>query len=417
MSPTAFSLKGLGLKFDNGASIAPQLAKLKEIKDTVEDVDLSGNTYGIVACEDIGKALSECKNLKKAQFDDIFTSRLITEIPSALSSLCDSLLPLSYLTSVNLSDNAFGGRVASPMVPFLSSHLPLEELILSNNGLGPEGGAVVADALTELGRKSARNGGSRLRRLVCGRNRLGIELKEKGLVEGSSEKWAEVYKVHPNLKEVRMYQDDIRMPGIIMILKGLKNCHKLELIDFEDNTFSAYGPPKSIKGVKTVAAYLKHWPNLKELCLSQCLLTTPGGLVLTAALLEGKNLQLTSLKLQGNELSESVASKLVQYLKNPVGSKVMKVEFNDNRCRDMEDVENGVGVWGELKEVMEDRDGELDELEEMEEFDEEAEEEEELADDDVSEEEEEAKEVKTTQSDKEVDELAELVGKIGITGL
>jgi hypothetical protein len=50
-----------------------------------------------------------------ADFSDIFTGRLITEIPQSLRALCTSLLTLPLLTELDLSDNAFGGRSAEPM--------------------------------------------------------------------------------------------------------------------------------------------------------------------------------------------------------------------------------------------------------------------------------------------------------------
>lgn len=55
-----------------------------------------------------------------ADFSDIFTGRLISEIPQSLRSLCDSMLNLPALISVDFSDNAFGGRSAEPMSVSLS---------------------------------------------------------------------------------------------------------------------------------------------------------------------------------------------------------------------------------------------------------------------------------------------------------
>jgi Ran GTPase-activating protein (RanGAP) involved in mRNA processing and transport len=50
-----------------------------------------------------------------ADFADIFTGRLISEIPQSLRALCTSLLTLPELHTVDFSDNAFGGRTADPM--------------------------------------------------------------------------------------------------------------------------------------------------------------------------------------------------------------------------------------------------------------------------------------------------------------
>jgi Ran GTPase-activating protein 1 len=70
-----------------------------------------------------------------ANFADIFTGRLLSEIPDALTHLLTSLLALPELHTVNLSDNAFGLNTVAPLQPFLSQHVPLQHLILNNNGL------------------------------------------------------------------------------------------------------------------------------------------------------------------------------------------------------------------------------------------------------------------------------------------
>jgi Ran GTPase-activating protein (RanGAP) involved in mRNA processing and transport len=65
-----------------------------------------------------------------ADFSDIFTGRLITEIPQSLRALCTSLLTLPNLVSLDLSDNAFGGRSAEPMqVPSPRVYLSITESI------------------------------------------------------------------------------------------------------------------------------------------------------------------------------------------------------------------------------------------------------------------------------------------------
>jgi Ran GTPase-activating protein 1 len=55
-------------------------------------------------------------------FTDIFTGCLITEIPMALSALCDSLINKEHPVEANLSQNAFCGRSVDPIVPFLSKN-------------------------------------------------------------------------------------------------------------------------------------------------------------------------------------------------------------------------------------------------------------------------------------------------------
>jgi Ran GTPase-activating protein 1 len=58
-----FTIKAATLKFDTREDILPYLKPLIESTD-VEQVHLSGNTYGVEACQCIGEILSTKKNLR-----------------------------------------------------------------------------------------------------------------------------------------------------------------------------------------------------------------------------------------------------------------------------------------------------------------------------------------------------------------
>ena len=135
---TLFSLVGQQLKLDTLEQTQPYLDLLRDIPD-LKEVRFGGNTLGVAACEAIAKALEDKHQLEvrplpppplrealqadralvhvqqTADFSDVFTGRLISEIPQCLRALCTSLLTLPNLTSLDLSDNAFGGRSAEPM--------------------------------------------------------------------------------------------------------------------------------------------------------------------------------------------------------------------------------------------------------------------------------------------------------------
>jgi Ran GTPase-activating protein 1 len=64
--PLCFTIKAATLKFDSREEILPYLKPLIENAD-VEEVHLSGNTYGIGACQLLGEILSTKKNLKVPQ--------------------------------------------------------------------------------------------------------------------------------------------------------------------------------------------------------------------------------------------------------------------------------------------------------------------------------------------------------------
>ncbi|KAF2467516.1 RNI-like protein [Lindgomyces ingoldianus] len=418
-----FSLEGKGLKLDTAEDIEPHIKDLKENAD-VEEVRLLGNTLGIGASEALSKVLETKKKLQVANFADIFTSRLLSEIPPALHSLLTSLLALPNLHTVNLSDNAFGLNTQAPLVDFLSQHVPLRHLILNNNGLGPAAGVLVADALTALAEKkeAARKEGKQvpdLETVICGRNRL---------ENGSMAAWAKAYAMHKGVREVKMVQNGIRQEGITHLLThGLSNASKLNVLDLQDNTFTA-------TGAKALSNVVGGWTELKELGVGDCLLSGRGGVALATALQQGKNAKLEVLRLQYNDINAKGVKGLVDaHEKLPA---LRRVELNGNKFdEEDESIQKLREVLDERKEAA-DGVGEDNEeywgVDDLDELEEESEEEEEDEATKLSEEEEEGVEVEEKAAreiiaaeqaeeenvplgqDKKVDELANALAKTEI---
>lgn len=413
--PKVFSLEGKGLKFDTTEDIESHIKSLTESTDFTE-VRLGGNTFGVAASERLAAVLSTQKNLQVAELADIFTSRLLSEIPKALTSLLNALLEIPTLHTVNLSDNAFGLNTQAPLVDFLSRHVPLRHLILNNNGLGPAAGTYIADALTELAmrKEEARKAGKEvplLESVVCGRNRL---------ENGSMEAWARAYKAHAaGIRSIKMTQNGIRQEGISLLLTdGLRHANAIEVLDLQDNTFT-------IMASTALASVLSSWPALRELGVSDCLLSPRGGIKLGKALAEGKNLKLETLRLQYNDITAEGVKHFLHAAKSTLPV-LRRIELNGNKFF----VDDGNVV--ELRELLEARKEEhgneedpedmwgIDELDELEEDSEEEEE----ADEEEEEEHIAAKDLKEAvqaedqqvaeKADKDVDELATALGKTGI---
>ncbi|GAA5865822.1 hypothetical protein JCM8547_005724 [Rhodosporidiobolus lusitaniae] len=397
-TPTSklYSLVGKQLKLDDAQSIQPYLDEIDAIPD-LEEVRFGGNTLGIGACEALAKTLESKKQLRIADFSDIFTGRLISEIPQSLRALCTSLLTLPELHTLDLSDNAFGGRTAEPMLEFIANAPKLEVFKLNNNGMGPAGGAMIASALLENAKKAEKEGRkSSLRVLVCGRNRL---------ENGSSQAFADAYAALGTLREVRMPQNGIRMEGIEAIVGGLQKNGELEYLDLQDNTATE-------RGSRAIAKSLPSWPKLHTLNLSDCLLRPRGGLSVFRTLTSGSNPFLASLKLQSNELDARAVNELAAAITSH-GERLTDLELNGNFGEDgteeqYEAIRTALGKWGN-----EDALDELDELEEYEEEEEEEEEDEDAEDSDA----EEAKGVAPVEEGKdkaETDDLSNLLEKAHI---
>ncbi|ODN95215.1 ran GTPase-activating protein 1 [Cryptococcus wingfieldii CBS 7118] len=387
----SFSILGKNIKANSPADLEPYLSELRAMED-VEEVHFGGNSLGVEACEAVAEALKGKNNLRIADFADIFTGRLISEIPQALSHLLSALSSVTSLVELDLCDNAFGGRLAETLVPFLSSHTHFSVLKLNNNGMGPAGGAEIAKALKQNAEKCKEEGKeASLRVIVCGRNRL---------ENGSAPSWAEAFRAHPGLREVRMPQNGIRMEGIQAIAEGLTGCKSLEHLDLQDNTATK-------SGTRAIVKSLPSWPSLKHLNLSDCLLGKAGGIALTTSLRDGSNPKLESLKLQYGEMDgtsvDILAEAIAQHLEN-----LEVLELNGNRFAEEDEcVER-------LKKALEERGHEdaLDELDDMEEPESDEEESEEEGDGVDDGESDDGK--IPAVSDKQTDDLADLLEKVHV---
>ncbi|KAJ7643946.1 hypothetical protein FB45DRAFT_736637 [Roridomyces roridus] len=316
-SETVFSLEGKGLKLDTRADLEPWLANVDPTK--IEEIHFGGNTIGVDASLALAEFLQKTTVLKIADFADIFTGRLISEIPQALTAICDALKDKTSLVELNLSDNAFGGRSVEPIVPFLTQNRSFQVLKLNNNGLGPAGGVVLANALLESARLSKAEGKkSNLHTVICGRNRL---------ENGSAAKWAEAFAAHGTLQEIRMPQNGIRMEGITALAHGLSDCHDLHHIDLQDNTFTEDG---EVSGVEAWTEALKSWPELTTLNLSDCVLSGDGEVPgLLTALAGGSNAKLHTLQLQNNNLETESFLALASGLPKMASLMLLELQWNE----------------------------------------------------------------------------------------
>jgi Ran GTPase-activating protein 1 len=320
------------------------------------------------------------------------------------------------LHTVNLNDNAFGLNTQAPLVAFLSSHVPLQHLILNNNGLGPHAGILIADALSALHSKKeeARKAGKEvpdLETVICGRNRL---------ENGSMTAWAKTYSLHTGVKEVKMVQNGIRQEGISHLLTdGLRHAKGIKVLDLQDNTFT-------ILGAKALATVAPGWTEIQELGVGDSLLSAKGGVVVANALGKGGNKKLETLRLQYNDITAKSLEAFAKAAKEALPA-LKKIELNGNK---FSEEDQSIMILKELLEerkekltggvIMEDEWGldSLSDLEDESEEESEEEEEEEEAEElreKLLEEAEEAQEEPVAQDDdKEVDALSSKLAKTEI---
>lgn len=416
-----WSIRGQALKLNTAADIETHIGPLRDNAD-IEEVHLEGNTIGVEASAALAEVLATKKNLRSANLADIFTGRLLSEIPQALDALLTALLQCPNLHTINLNDNAFGLNTVEPLRPFLSKHTPLQHLYLNNNGLGPAAGTLVAEALAQLAenKAAARKEGKdvpHLETVVCGRNRLET---------GSMAAWVKAYTANNNVKTVKMVQNGIRQEGIAQLIQhGLSQCTALDTLDLQDNTFTALA-------AKTLSSVVPTWTEIRELAVGDCLLSGRGGRMLGDALAQAGNKKLEILRLQYNEI-DTKGLKAISDAASAASAlpRLRRVELNGNKFAEedpsiesLRDVlakrkEEKADEYHDVDEDDEDAWG-LDELDELE--DEDSDEEDDQDEDELDAEEEKVvkeadaaeDEPVSQKQDADVDDLANALGKTEI---
>jgi Ran GTPase-activating protein 1 len=112
----------------------------------------------------LGEEIKEISNLEVVNYRDIFVSRLRADLPKSLYELVTAVNGKN-IRVLDLSDNAFGPIGVQSFEHFLKTSTTLKELHVENNGLGPEGSEMLANALLE-------NDNIKLEVIAINRNRL-----------------------------------------------------------------------------------------------------------------------------------------------------------------------------------------------------------------------------------------------------
>ncbi|XP_038221416.1 ran GTPase-activating protein 1 [Zerene cesonia] len=282
---------GRSLKLDTEQDAKPIIDAINACPD-LQYLTLTGNTLGVAAAKAIAKALENRPELKTARFSDMFTGRMKTEIPPALSALGDGMIQAgARLTSLDLSDNAFGPIGVEGLAKLLQSDVcsQLQELRLNNNGLGITGGRLLAKALSASPKK--------LKIFIAGRNRLEND---------GATALAGVFQSMGTLEEIAMPQNGIYHAGISALSEAFKQNPRLACLNLNDNTI---GP----KGAAAIAMALPKLKNLKSINFGDCLLKSKGASALARGL-KDHCVQLESLDLSHNEIGSGACMELVDAL-------------------------------------------------------------------------------------------------------
>ncbi|XP_023670293.2 ran GTPase-activating protein 1b isoform X2 [Paramormyrops kingsleyae] len=346
------SFKGRGLKLDSAQSVEELVREIEAFPE-LQALRLEGNTVGVEAAKAIARALESKSQLQFCYWSDMFTGRLRSEIPPALTSLGNGLIRAgARLAELDLSDNAFGPdgvRGIEALLKSASCH-SLRELRLNNCGMGVGGGKILAAALMDCHTQSALLGTPlRLKVFVAGRNRLENE---------GATALAQAFQVLGSLEEVHMPQNGINHPGVRALAGAMWLNPQLRVLNFNDNTFTK-------KGAIAMAKALKHLRNVQVINFGDCLVRSQGALAIAEALREGLPI-LKELNLSFGEITEEAALLVADAVKDK--SQLEKLDLNGNclgedGCEALKDTMDAMNMGNTLCSLSDDE-GELEDDEE-----------------------------------------------------
>lgn len=229
----SWSIQGKTLKLNSAEDVSQFVDQINEISG-LQQICLSGNTFGVEACRAIAEALKKQTDIEEVLFADMFTGRLKDEIPLALDAIVEALEDKKKLVKLDLSDNAFGPAGAKPLMRLLTNNRNIQFLLLNNNGLGIEGARLISESLVEAHELNLKhNTPDQLKMIIAGRNRM----ESPGATHLA--KALEAFK--GSLCHIQMPQNSIRPEGIVALMESVCKCEKLEFLDLQDNTFTESG--------------------------------------------------------------------------------------------------------------------------------------------------------------------------------
>lgn len=159
--------------------------------------------------------------------------------------LADSLIGIQ-IQKLDISNNALGPSGALALSNFLLQAQNLKVLLINNCGLGIDGVTTISDCL--------KKGTPSLEIWAMSRNRA----ENPGAI-----KIGEALSVLKKIKEIHVFQNVIRLEGMLGIVKNLKECPDLEILDVRDNYVKG-------EAAKEMGSLIEKSKNLRCLNLSDC---------------------------------------------------------------------------------------------------------------------------------------------------
>jgi len=314
------------------------LAPLLNKGASYSKVRLSTKSFGIDAAKVASRAfVNLASTLKEVDLSDTIAGRPEVEALKAMEIFSEGLLA-AKLTSVDLSDNAFGEKGVRACTKLLQGQTELTSIAFLNNGISEQAARAILELLAcpekltrfhldknmtgnegtvhiaaivakATGMKDFKMAGSRFfsegaimlaEALSRGNSLEKLDLNDNNVNEEGAEALVKVLPKHPNLQFLNLEATALgpEMGGTLLMAVA-KGCPKLEVLHVSSNDFEREGA----EGVANAIAEMK---NLKVLTIGDNILGDYGFTQVCVALSQS-NAPLVRLDASCNELQKSGA--------------------------------------------------------------------------------------------------------------
>lgn len=279
--------------------LAPLLAKGAKFSK----VKLSTKSFGIDAAKVVTKAFANvASTLKEVDLSDIIAGRPEEEALKAMQIITDATL-CAKITSVDVSDNAFGEKGVRACTKMLQQQTGIESISFINNGISEQAAKAILELLASP---------QSLKKFHLDKNMTGDE----GTVHVAA-----LLERAPGMEDFKMAGSRFTSDGAVMLAKGLSTGASLVKLDLTDNNVNEEG------GI-ALAGMLFKQPELRHLNLEATSLGPDAAAAVASAVAAGCS-QLEYLNLGCCYITPEGVPKVAKALSAMKKLKVLKIAENE----------------------------------------------------------------------------------------
>lgn len=264
---------------------------------------LSNKSFNIEAANIIGDKIKTLTGVTVADISDIIAGKAEEEAVQVLKCFSDSMSALP-LTEVNVSENALGPRGIKSCESILTLKT-LNTVHFCNNGISAEACAQIADLLLNNGAPPP---------LVS------FQYHNNMSGDGGGEAVARIVTQCPNLKDIRFSSCRAKNKGCKAFVQSLLIFDELELLNFADVS-------AGMESAEILASVIRKQRRLRYLNLRDAGLTENGVKEVLAALRDTE-LPLEYLDLSGNDITSELGDDIAAMLQTQ--KQLVELHLDDN---------------------------------------------------------------------------------------